>query len=103
MTCSRGCCATPQEHWRSLAISKIYDSEKRKNKELTLYKQARDEGSLPMGTRTEQSHRALSESDRLGRPYRADRLGATYFPEMDSAIREWKDSEKAAIRSTLDK
>lgn len=98
MTCSRGCCETPQEHWRSLQVNMNMQAEARKNKELALYKKARDEGSLPAGTTTQQSRKALDTSDKLGRPYRADNLGATYYPETSAKLREWTDKEKKAIR-----
>jgi len=59
-----------------------FEAEKNKNQELALFKRAVDEGSLPWGTQTKQSIRALSESDRLGRPFRADDMATTYHPDV---------------------
>lgn len=62
--------------------------ERKKWAELDLYKRARKEGSQPQSTRTKDSETALRESDRLGRPYRAEDLGGTYYPEESKRIKE---------------
>lgn len=95
---------------KSFKVSKHYEGEKRKQKELDLYAQARKEGSQPWGTRSEQNAKdagdklrsvehALRESDRLGRPYNARDLGATYHPEISKAIKELTPEQKERARA----
>ena len=59
-----------------------FEAEKKKNAELGLYAQAVREGSQPWGTTAKQTTHALNESDKLGRPFRADNMGATYHPDI---------------------
>ena len=98
MTCSRGCCATQQEHYRSLQVNMNIQIDRKKNKELDLYKQARMEGSQPAGTRTEQTHHAMAVSDKLGRAYRADDLATTYHPEIAAQLKPLTDAQKDRAR-----
>jgi len=83
MSCTRGCCASPAEHYRSIFYDRhsAFEAEKKKNDELALFAQAVKEGSLPWGTTTKQSLRALETSDKLGRPFRADNMAETMYPE----------------------
>jgi hypothetical protein len=62
------------------------DNERVNKIELDAYKQARDEGSQPWGTKLEQSEEAKRESDRLGRPFRAENLAKTYHPEITKKL-----------------
>lgn len=98
MPCSRGCCATQREHFRSLQVNLNIQIERKKNKELDLYKQARMEGSQPAGTRTEQTEHAMAVSDQLGRAYRADDLATTYHPEIAAALKPLTDAQKKMAR-----
>lgn len=61
------------------------------------YRQARAEGIQPVGTGLSKVEHAMRESDRLGVPYRADNLTATYLPEQMrrgsiGGIGPWKQS-----------
>lgn len=88
MTCARGCCSSPAEHYRSLHYDGrgFTKTEKAKNQELSYFERACKEGSLPWGTKTEQSLRALEFSDRTGRPFRADDMATTMEPEWSKEL-----------------
>lgn len=58
------------------------DREKQLATEQKWYRQARKEGIQPVGTGLSKVEHAMRESDRLGAPYRADNLTATYLPEQ---------------------
>ena len=59
MSCSRGCCPTPRDHWLSVTISAaatpsrkpevqaVNDREKRWDKDLPAYKSLRKQGYTP--------------------------------------------------------
>ena len=100
MTCARGCCDTQAEHYRSIAFDRhsVRAIDRSKDKELALYQQARKEGSQPWGTKTVQSHHAMNESDRLGRPFNAANLGMTYYPEHAKALKPLTDAQKERAR-----
>jgi hypothetical protein len=66
------------------------DREKRLELEQKYYRQARAEGSQPWGTQLAQSIEAMRESDRLGRPYRANALADTYHPEINRQLQPWQ-------------
>lgn len=101
MTCTRGCCESQKDHYRSVGVAMGLGVARRVQVELDSYKKARDEGSQPRGTKLKDSIEAFRESDRLGRAFRADDLSNTYYPEHTKALREWTGEEKKAIHSGL--
>lgn len=89
MTCARGCCDSPAEHYRSIFYDRksAFETEKNKFRELSYFERAVKEGSLPWGTKTEQSLRALEFSDKTGRPFRADNMAETMEPEWSKELK----------------
>jgi hypothetical protein len=74
---------TFQEKIRSIQVQGFQHAENRKTeKALERYRQVRREGSQPQGTQPVYVEQAQRESDRLGRPFRADDLATTYHPEV---------------------
>lgn len=61
-------------------------------RDLSLYRRARAEGSQPQGTHRQHVEHALRESDRLGRRYDAAHLADTYHPEIAKEIKPWAQS-----------
>lgn len=52
MTCERGCCPSPREHYRSLVFNKtgqgtVHDRERKLGADLASYKRLRDNGLQP--------------------------------------------------------
>lgn len=65
--------------WARSAAGLDRSEDKAKERELALYKSARDQGVQPDGTRTRQSQMALEVSDRTGRAYDgADKAGSLF-------------------------
>lgn len=58
--------------WSRSAAGLDATEEKNKNRELDLYKSARDQGIQPGTTNGESTRVALDLSDALGRPFQAD-------------------------------
>lgn len=72
-----------QEKIRSIQVQGFQHAENRAlEKSLERYRQVRGEGSQPQGTQPVYVDQARRESDRLGRPFRADDLATTYHPEV---------------------
>lgn len=61
--------------WSQSAKGLDATDEKRKQRELELYKSARDQGIQPGSTRADSSRYALDISDEMGRPFQADDFG----------------------------
>jgi hypothetical protein len=66
--------------------------ERKLQRDLKYYDQARREGSQPQGTTLEHTTHAMRESDKLGRAFRADRLAETYHPDIAKEIKPWSQS-----------
>lgn len=72
-----------QEKIRSIQVQGLQHDENRKMEaNLERYREVRQEGSQPQGTQPVFVDQARRESDRLGRPFRADDLATTYHPEV---------------------
>lgn len=66
--------------------------ERKWQRDLKWYGQARKEGSQPQGTQIKQIEAALRDSDNLGRACRRDRLAETYHPDIAKEIKPWSQS-----------
>lgn len=72
-----------KEKIKSIQVQGFQHAENRTlEKNLERYRQVRGEGSQPQGTQPVFIDQARRESDRLGRPFRADDLATTYHPEV---------------------
>lgn len=65
--------------------SETRDREKAWDQELALFDRATADGSLPKGTKTKDSLKALEYADRYSRPYRADNMTDTYAATSNQA------------------
>jgi hypothetical protein len=66
--------------------------ERKLQRDLKWYGQARKEGSQPQGTQIKQTEAALRYSDNLSRAFRADRLAETFHPDIAKEIKPWSQS-----------